>query len=214
MSLVGRTNLITNPIGANVAASTNLAFVRSTAAVMAGFLRATITDAGATNLNQRIQPSASTGIAGTPGKVYTMIGEGRSDVTVPSLALNIQFLNSGGGVISNAAGTATTVNATSSTFTTLSTASGTAPANTAFVLPQLGIPGVGARAIGQIFDLRRLLIEETTSGAYFDGGFTNTANLTYSWAGTPELSRSFETQTVRRAVNSITQQSMQRAATI
>lgn len=195
MSLVKRANAATNPIGPNVAATTNLAFLRLTAAVNTGFIRLTISDATATSFAQRvIAPSGSPpiSIAASPGLIYTISADGRSDVTTPDLQLAANFVNSGGGTVPGGDfdGLPTTMGATSGAFSPISPIVVTSPAGTAFVQVIIAIPGTGARSVGQIFDVRQIKVEGASSGAYFDGDTADTADVIYSWDGTAELSSS------------------------
>lgn len=213
MSVVKRTNLTTNPVGANFAATTGMAFTRCTGAVNTGFVRCTVTDALVAAFGQRVQWA---GVPLNVGGLFQVYAEGRSDVTVPNLATQLLFLNGGFAQVGPAfMGATTPVNATSGSFTPLGVVTGVAPAGAVFAVGWVGIPGTTARSLGQIFDVRRFLIEEGTSGDYFDGSFSDTDQFDYEWAGTAELSASTQTSKLRREVKqgSLTQAAV-RAATM
>lgn len=197
-TLVRRRNFVTNPIGPNVAATTNLSFTRCTAAVNTGFLRMTITDATITNQGQRLAYAVN--LPASPNVLYSLMAEGRSDVTVPNLAVRFNWFDADSNLISVDSGTITGVNSTAGAFSTITTLQAISPLGTASVNPWVGIPGTIARSVGQIFDVRQILIEGGSSGAYFDGSTVDTADFDYSWEGTAELSASVQLAQVRRAI--------------
>lgn len=193
-----RRNLAANPIGPVGTAPGWWIPSRATVAVSEDALRLTITDALASNHAQRLSgpfPSPGAGFATapkvTPGHVYLISAEMRTNTAAALGGLNMQWYDAagaalGGTVSSPPAGTA--LNASTYTRATLT---GPAPAGAAYMYPAVGLWGSGVRNIGEWLDIRRVIIEDATYlRGYFDGDTADYPGGDYAWTGTPQSSPS------------------------
>ena len=190
-----RTNLAKNVL--NGVNSSNIAATRMTLSLQSGFVRGTITDATVANFAQRFSAaSVPVGFPVTAGQTYTLSAYGRTTAAAAQMGLQIQWYQSNGTtLISTTSNTPVTVNA--STFTRFSYTL-TAPTGAAYVMWYVGIPGTGARAIGDTVDVYGLLFEASSNlGDYFDGSTTSIGDIAYAWTGTANASTSTQTITTR-----------------
>ena len=190
---VKRTNIAANPIADGVNTTTWWSPTRVTHAVDAGFLRMTVNDATVNDNAQRL--TTATGganqIAVTPGQTLRVAGQVRSSASWPMHCI-IQWLDASQVFLSQVKSQVGATNP--STWTDLSV-TGVPPATAAFAVVQFGIDGLGPRVIGETFDVRHVVVEKATSGAYFDGSSaaipaSNPAGTSYRWTGTPNASTS------------------------
>jgi hypothetical protein len=177
-----------SPVGTSIAL---WAPVRGTAALNGDSLRLTINDATVALAAARITPSAGiTTIAVKPNTTYTISSDFRTNSAAGG-AITTQFYDSGSVIIGSLIFTVTPA-LNSSTFVRGSHTF-TTPANAAYVLINIGT-GSGPRNIGEWYDFRQVLIEESVSAqSYFDGNTTPANGINYYWLGAVNNSESVAT---------------------
>lgn len=187
-----RRNLAPNPcIGGTLAW---LAGGRATISDEGTFVRATITDPLASSLAQLIttQTSAAEVFAVvSPGDVVTLQAQARASAH-PQMALALQFWDATRNFITGTqtAGVIASVNPTS--FTQLPPLTVTAPPGAAYARWLVGLAGVTPRAIGDTFDVRRVMIEKAGSALPYLDGTTPPPGYTFSaWTGAPGSTPSY-----------------------
>jgi hypothetical protein len=177
-----------SPVGTSIAL---WAPVRGTAALNGDSLRLTINDATVALAAARITPSAGiTTIAVKPNTTYTISSDFRTNSAAGG-AITTQFYDSGSVIIGSLIFTVTPA-LNSSTFVRGSHTF-TTPPNTAYVLINIGT-GNGPRNIGEWYDFRQVLIEESAfAQTYFDGNTTPANGINYYWLGAVNNSESVAT---------------------
>lgn len=217
-----RRNLCGNPIGPTGTALTWWITTRTTAALnpTGDAYRLTITDATVASLAQRINgpfPSAGQGFATavkvSPGKVYTLSADMRSN-SAGGGGANMQWYDAAGTALGGTASTPVGYTLGSSAYTRV-TLTGTAPAGAAYMYPGIGL-WLGARNVGEWFDIRNVLIEEAPAARPWFDGFTPAIPgvVAYSWAGTPLGSESVATGATLSRSNAATNPSVQASPTV
>jgi hypothetical protein len=195
MSTETRRNKTPNPITPLNTSIALWAPVRGTAALNGDSLRLTINDATVALAAQRITPSTGiTTIAAKPNTTYTISSDFRTNSAAGG-AITAQFYDPGSVLIGSLTSTITPA-LNSSTFVRGSHTF-TTPPNTAYILVNIG-SGSGPRNIGEWYDFRQVLIEESpVATTYFDGDTPNTSLFSYEWTGAVNGSESFELSLVR-----------------
>lgn len=191
-----RMNHCKYPISDTVAAATGwkVSTTAATVAVGSGCLTATLTG----NAGERaLIPSAISTFVCTPSTAYTVKAEVRSSISA-AMQINVRYYDSSSVYISSAGvaiGASTATNA--STFTTLASATLTSPVNAAYVYVHIGMVNSALGVLGDTFDVKHVMFEESqSSGAYIDGSLTGTG-ITYAWTGTAQASTSTAEYTTR-----------------
>lgn len=192
-----RRNRAGNPIGPVTAITGWWTPSRATAAINGDALRFTITDANPAATAQRINgpfPPAATAVVCTPGQRYTLSCDMRTNSAAGG-GISIGFYDAAGVAI-GAIVTGPNTPLNPNTFTRFSFTQ-TAPAGAAFLYPGICLH-TGGRNIGEWFDVRRILIEESpTAGTYFDGDTADPSAIEdYRWTGTPNVSPSIRATAV------------------
>ena len=98
----------------------------------------------------------------SPGEVYTLSCETLAGATGRGTSIGFSFYTSAGGLISSQS-TSTASNNTS-TWTTISTTTGAAPANAAYIKMTAGISEAGVTAEKHYFDKMSILKGDVTGG--------------------------------------------------
>jgi hypothetical protein len=187
-----RRNRVWNPIGPTGTATGWWVLSRVTQALNGDAIRLTVNDATVAALAQRI--NSPFGVASWPkvtaGKTYTLSFDMRSNSAATG-GCTFGWYDAAGAVVgSTAQAVPVVLNAANYTRVTLTAV---APAGAAFVYPGLGL-WLGARNVGEWFDIRRVLLEEaTTAGTFFDGDTADVPNAwDYAWAGAARNSDSVQ----------------------
>jgi hypothetical protein len=199
-----RRNLARNPIGPVGTALGWWTVARATAAVSGDSWRCTINDPLAVNHAQRINgpfPSPGQGFATAPqvipGRTYTFSADLRANTPNVQGGANMQWYDAGGTLLSGMVGTPAQGTPLAAGGYARVVISGPAPPGAAYMYPAVGLWGTAPRTVGEWFDVRRVLIEESpAAGEWFDGDTADYAGADYAWAGGHALSES--TMTGRR----------------
>jgi len=167
-----RVNRAPNPV--NGTSLSAIGGSRADVSLGADFVRATITDATVGSNAQRIVIGATAGqwaMRVFPGEVVPFSIELRSSTAQP-MSIFAYWYDRDGTYLSITPFTTTA--ATNAATFTRHQVSVTAPARAVTMLVYVGT-GLGARAVGDTFDARRLMVGDT--GDYFDGSMASTAVL-------------------------------------
>lgn len=185
-----RLNLLRNPLGPTGLVSTPWTASRATMSFAGSYLRLTITDALVGAVAQRLQWGTTLPVAGVAGSVYTAQALMRTNTAAAGQAMLVWF-DGAGAVISTILGPVSSpLNDTTDTLVSITA---TAPAGTATIGLYFGLDGVGARAIGQWFEVRQAMIEQTAElRPWFDGYTVDPDGVyVYAWQAAAVASASY-----------------------
>ena len=169
----------------------NLGAMRGTLSNGAGFTRLTINDALVAGMAQRLHWVNADRLPVVPGQKFKVDVEVRTTAAA-QLQGSLLFYTAAGAVV-NTTALGPLVSATGASFVPL-TVEEIAPAGAATVQVQLGFDGVGARAVGDTIDARRI----TDAGLpWFNGSSQPSGDISYQFVAAADASESIEVRTPR-----------------
>lgn len=185
-----RRNLTANPL---TGASTDLmSMTRGTIATVSGGARFTVTDATAADAAQRFGQVSGNAIAVTPGDTISV----SLDVGVSSRAgqtfVAQAFFQDASNVLVGSVIRSGSVTPATGAYERVAIEGLTVPAGAAKISWEVGIGGTGARAVGDTFQARNVLVERAVQALpfFYGGGASPDADMTVAWAGAANASQS------------------------